>query len=467
MGVFSGVWNLLRFKKKLTTQERLQNIDDQLEKLDGFLHLTRQRQNSAGFFLVTVSILVYCLSIVVVYLWYLPPQWLHRILYGLPFIVFPVLVYFLKKLLHYFFANKIVTNASAVKELKKDKKKILENVMDTETYKVAKELLHKYDPHRSLVEEGETPMKQTPKVVTNSDGQALRRRPVGPPEATPQVQVVKPLHASVNGYPTSSTPTVRMPAMHMRTPQQQQQQQQQQPQQQQQQQQQQHPQQMQQQQGGGAVRRPVPIAPILPRERSAFDKLADYLIGDGPNNRYALICKQCFGHNGMVLSGEFEFTSYRCCYCGVTNPSRKQRMNAPRLEQINRANMKKRALSEASSTVSTDTESSNKVEDLTEKEVESGVEENAVVPEDVEISKKNEERKESVTSITEAESNNSVEEVSKTEESSSPVVEVEVEEEDEDDVASESIEESGQPKEVDDQPEQELLPTEDETKKER
>lgn len=42
---------------------------------------------------------------------------------------------------------------------------------------------------------------------------------------------------------------------------------------------------------------PMPRA-ILPRERSVLDKMVDYLIGDGPANRYALICRQCFSHNG-------------------------------------------------------------------------------------------------------------------------------------------------------------------------
>ena len=37
---------------------------------------------------------------------------------------------------------------------------------------------------------------------------------------------------------------------------------------------------------------------VLPRERSVLDKMVDYLIGDGPSNRYALICKNCSSHNG-------------------------------------------------------------------------------------------------------------------------------------------------------------------------
>lgn len=42
---------------------------------------------------------------------------------------------------------------------------------------------------------------------------------------------------------------------------------------------------------------PLPRA-ILPRDRSVFDKMVEYLVGDGPANRYALICKQCSSHNG-------------------------------------------------------------------------------------------------------------------------------------------------------------------------
>ncbi len=49
--------------------------------------------------------------------------------------------------------------------------------------------------------------------------------------------------------------------------------------------------------------------PILPRERSFLDRFMEYLIGDGPQNRYALICSQCQSHNGMALREEFEFMS--------------------------------------------------------------------------------------------------------------------------------------------------------------
>lgn len=51
---------------------------------------------------------------------------------------------------------------------------------------------------------------------------------------------------------------------------------------------------------------PLP-RPVLPQQRSMVDRLVDYIVGDGPSNRYALICRQCDSHNGMALKEEFEY----------------------------------------------------------------------------------------------------------------------------------------------------------------
>jgi len=81
---------------------------------------------------------------------------------------------------------------------------------------------------------------------------------------------------------------------------------------------------------GPAPLRPLP-RPILPRERGVVDRLIDFFVGDGPHQRYALICRHCGGHNGMALQEEFEYVSYGCCYCYQFNPPRKQRPMGPRL----------------------------------------------------------------------------------------------------------------------------------------
>lgn len=81
---------------------------------------------------------------------------------------------------------------------------------------------------------------------------------------------------------------------------------------------------------GQAPLRPLP-RPILPRERGVLDRMMDFFVGDGPHQRYALICRHCGGHNGMALQEEFEYVSYNCCYCYQFNPPRKMRPMGPRL----------------------------------------------------------------------------------------------------------------------------------------
>ena len=62
-----------------------------------------------------------------------------------------------------------------------------------------------------------------------------------------------------------------------------------------------------------------------------ISQMVEYLVGDGPNNRYALICSQCHSHNGMALRDEFEYLNFRCAYCYHLNPARKKK---PTLEAV-------------------------------------------------------------------------------------------------------------------------------------
>ena len=56
-----------------------------------------------------------------------------------------------------------------------------------------------------------------------------------------------------------------------------------------------------------------------PAHRSAVDKVIDFALGDGPNNRYALICASCFTHNGLVKEDDLDSVRYRCVMCNYIN----------------------------------------------------------------------------------------------------------------------------------------------------
>ncbi|ORX72487.1 hypothetical protein DL89DRAFT_113669 [Linderina pennispora] len=58
--------------------------------------------------------------------------------------------------------------------------------------------------------------------------------------------------------------------------------------------------------------------------RPWLDKLVEGLVGDmGPQDKYALICRHCFAHNGLVLPDEVDVIQYSCPKCGKFNPSRR------------------------------------------------------------------------------------------------------------------------------------------------
>ncbi|KAF9348876.1 hypothetical protein BGX26_012755, partial [Mortierella sp. AD094] len=67
-------------------------------------------------------------------------------------------------------------------------------------------------------------------------------------------------------------------------------------------------------------------------ERHWYDKIVDVIVGDeGPDTKYALICGQCYAHNGLALPQEIEDIQYVCPKCNFFNPSRRrtQRLQTP------------------------------------------------------------------------------------------------------------------------------------------
>ena len=88
----------------------------------------------------------------------------------------------------------MVSNSEKSVELRKKKKKILEQVMDTETYKVAKEILDRFGDKPQSSFEVKAP--QTPSNLsrpTSAPGTELRHRQVEQQRGTVQVRANAPL----------------------------------------------------------------------------------------------------------------------------------------------------------------------------------------------------------------------------------------------------------------------------------
>lgn len=300
---------LSRLRKKKSTVEILEQIDQDITKLEQFKKKNQENQKWFIARLLLYSILSYIIVALIFYFYYFPEKWRDRLLYSIPLLLFPLIIWCVKKILHWYFVKRIARNDLALEELREKKKQILEEVMDKETYKKAKEILEKFDPARFKELEGpkQSSAKPTPGTELRQR-QFTQRSPTGS-QLRPGMTPLRPqqgpgVRPGMTPFGPRSAGQGMQPRTLMTSP----------------------------QINGNTPRGPPLPRPILPRERGTMDRILEYLVGDGPQNRYALICANCFSHNGMAMKEEFEYIAFRCCYCHTLNPARKKRPFAPRIE---------------------------------------------------------------------------------------------------------------------------------------
>ncbi|XP_077293393.1 zinc-ribbon metal-binding protein lunapark [Arctopsyche grandis] len=286
---------LSRFRRKKTTFQVLEELEKEIRSIEQYGYSTEAKRRRVVGTLMAVSIGLYVLSVILFYFYFRLTSWKEILLYATPLLVFPVVIVLLRAGLSRYYEWKLHKNKSKLIDMRAEKKKILEEVMDKETYKFAKQILDKFGEPKDTVLATETPKKllvhaPSTALVSVSPAQ-LRQRQVG------MIANVNTLNASSALMPRSpygpNTPSYSNELTPMK-------------------------------------RNQLP-RPVLPAGGGAFDRLVDYLVGDGPGSRFALICSKCMGHNGMALPEEFEYLSYRCAHCRWLNPARKQKPKAPPL----------------------------------------------------------------------------------------------------------------------------------------
>ncbi|CAD6201773.1 GSCOCG00002768001-RA-CDS [Cotesia congregata] len=321
---------LSRFRKKKTTIEILEDLDSQIKEIEQYGQTTEQRHKKIVGTLIIYSVLLYVVTAVLFYFYFFPASLYDQLFYITPLLVFPLLIIFTKKLVTWYYKRKISRNQEKLVDMQKEKKKILDQVTETETYKKAKEILLKFAPdqlrmtplspqpvsktpmttpvpRRLSTPQPQTPMPQ-PSMATPmhqmSDATELRKRALAATSPQLNSSIGRPLNTGLVpvGLASANTPQ-QTPYYHPSG----------------------------RLLNASLIRSPLP-RPILPKQRSYLDRLVEYLVGDGPSNRYALICRQCDSHNGMALKEEFEYFGFRCCYCQYWNPARKQKPSAPKLD---------------------------------------------------------------------------------------------------------------------------------------
>ncbi|XP_045461337.1 endoplasmic reticulum junction formation protein lunapark [Harmonia axyridis] len=308
-----------KFRKKATTYEQLEKLDSQIKEIEEFGVTTELKQRKVAGRFMLVSVFLYLVAALIFYFYLFPEDIYHRILYIVPLIASPLIIIFIKRVLTWWYNRKLKRNHEKLSLLRKKKQEILDNVMETETYKVATKILEKFAPDEVISRKShngnfETPKKDSFIIPSKPFPVGLRQRALmQTAERASESMMGKSVKSDINKFPEnpmvmrSITPRPvnnrTLPNDNFNF--------------------------------GTNLLSSTPKLPmvrsLLPRERSAFDKLVDFLVGDGPSNRYALICQKCFSHNGMALREEFEYLSFNCCYCHHFNHARKQKPPAPKL----------------------------------------------------------------------------------------------------------------------------------------
>ncbi|XP_012532211.1 endoplasmic reticulum junction formation protein lunapark-B isoform X2 [Monomorium pharaonis] len=307
---------LSRFQKKQTTIEILESLDKQIKDIQQYGQTTEQRHKKIVGTIIIYGVVLYIMIAFIFYFCFFPASLYDQLFYITPLLLFPILLLLIKKMVSWYYNRKITYNQEKLSTIIAEKKKILNEVTETETYKKAKEILLKFAPDEltmsPLIQRmpmpSDTPRRPTPQAVISPQPSELRRRII-PTQNQPQIA-----HIGVSGS-GQTTPTIRLINQPSNTPFQSR---------------------IINPNPAIGFRSPLP-RPVLPQQRTVIDRLVDYLVGDGPSNRYALICRQCESHNGMALKEEFEYFAFRCCYCGFWNPARKQKPSAPKLDFDNPA----------------------------------------------------------------------------------------------------------------------------------
>ena len=144
---------LSKFRKKKSTFEVLEQLDSEISSISKFKANTVVWQKKVVGYLVTYSIVIYLLLAMLVYFKLFPAavSRQEQSLLLLPFLVFPGLIWGLRKLLTWWYHRKVKRDNLKLEQLKEKKTRILDEVKEKETYKVAKQILDKFGQNQPVV----------------------------------------------------------------------------------------------------------------------------------------------------------------------------------------------------------------------------------------------------------------------------------------------------------------------------
>lgn len=301
-------------RPELDTNSQLESIDSNLKRL--FEKRAAHIRSKADLYKKTrnYGLSIFILLVLALYISF-PAQLIRRaILLIFVFIIYPVAVLLIRKFWKFYHDRQKKEADDKIKALEKQKEEILETVMEKEPYNKARELLKKFAPNLYKKDQEKPKIVQPVQRQKMVNGKLVVDKPKLPgrvenlPKPVPQTGgQVRPRDPRLNNTvcPSQTSPVNRPNFASPQTHRQQQ-----------------------------NMRRPQTVRPLPDRlNQSRVDKIVGWVVGSNPEQMYALICKSCFQHNGLALKEEFEYLEFKCAYCHLLNPARKERPKPPRLEE--------------------------------------------------------------------------------------------------------------------------------------
>uniref|UniRef100_A0AC34QTE5 Endoplasmic reticulum junction formation protein lunapark n=1 Tax=Panagrolaimus sp. JU765 TaxID=591449 RepID=A0AC34QTE5_9BILA len=292
------------FSKKVEPKDELERIAENLKNIDKTIDsLQEEQRNVSKIFML--SLLVVIAGVAIDYC-YKRPQSSTAIVIGLSLAAYIVLCIGIRIVLLRLYSYRTDKQYIMKEGLNKRKNTIMEEIKQNEKFNVARELILKYgneEDIRAVDNINKSPPKQSASAAENFQtpirpkNSSLMATPASAlPLIDPKLKFSQTVteNAIKTPLPNGNT-TINTPANPLRTP----------------------------------LMRPKSVRPYVGAARTPVDKLVDFVIGEGPNNRYALICKNCEMHNGMALPAEFEHLSYYCYNCNFYNQSQAKQKSKP------------------------------------------------------------------------------------------------------------------------------------------
>ncbi|KJH43237.1 hypothetical protein DICVIV_10753 [Dictyocaulus viviparus] len=273
--------NIIRIRKKVVTEE-LESLSQKMKEFNDDIEKTAEAKRMTLWYLTLSTF--FLSSSVIAYVWIMTQRRERQVLFSIISLVAGQLILWMgRRAVNSFYNWRISRKRQGLDSLVAKKKSLLETVKETETFKVAKEILDKYD-------------NEIPKISTAQHG-GQYCPPFIQSMAVDASKIIDQLHSPLKSPYMKNSENITSEITPRKCQ--------------------------------AARPRLKPIRPFQIESTTFLDKVVDYFFGDGPNQRYALICMSCHSHNGMALPAEYDYIAFVCFVCGHFNPARKFRPMKP------------------------------------------------------------------------------------------------------------------------------------------